>query len=163
MIVFCNLIDVIAFINWYFIEKEIMKTYLFTHFEPTEDWIAIRGLENKITQFSKKNKKEDYDEHQFYGVINDFNKNQTSVKSIGITSNFLDLIKNFPSVLFSTTTLKKIKKITLTKALKLKGVEYYKHDKFTQEIMNGTIGWFITLCAEVNWNMVKILNKHKRI
>ena len=149
----------IAYINWYFIEKEIMKTFLLTYFKPTQDWIEIRGLKNNITQFSQKNKKEKYDIYQFRGLINDFNKNQTSVKSIKISSEFLDLIKKFPSVLYSSTALKKIKKISLANALKLKGDEFNKHDKFTQEIVNGTIGWFITFCANVNWNMVKILYK----
>ena len=97
----------IAYINWYFIEKEIMKTFLLTYFKPTQDWIEIRGLKNNITQFSQKNKKEKYDIYQFRGLINDFNKNQTSVKSIKISSEFLDLIKKFPSVLYSSTALKK--------------------------------------------------------
>ena len=163
MIEFCNLIAMIACINWYFIEKEIMKTFLFKHFEPTQDWIAIRGSKSKITEFSKKNKKGKYDEHQFGKVIIEFNQNHTSVESIKITSEFLDLIEKFPSVLYNSTVLEKIKKISLTNALNFNSVEYYKHDKFTQEIVNGTIGWFITFCAEVNWKMVKLLNKSKRI
>ena len=106
MIGFCNLIAIITFIKWYFIEKGIMKAFMFIQFEPTDDRIVIRGLESKITKFSKKNKNNEYDENQFYGVINDFNQNQTSTKSIKITTEFLDLIKNFPSVLYNSATLK---------------------------------------------------------
>ena len=158
MIGFYNLIAIITCINWYFIEKEIMKAFMFIHFKLTDDRILIRGLENKITKFLKKNKKEEYDELQFYGVVNNFNQNHISTKSIKITSEFFDLIKKFPSVLYNSTTLKKIKKISFANALDLNLDEFNKHDKFIQEIVNGTIGWFITLCAEVNWNMVISIN-----
>ena len=52
----------------------------------------------------------------------------------------MDLIKNFPSVLYNKTILSKIKKINLANALKLEVEECYKQDKFTQEIVNGTVG-----------------------
>ena len=135
-----------------------MKIYLFIHFEPTDEHIAITGLESKINNFSKNNKKWEYDKFQLYGLVDDFNQNHTSDTSIKITQQFIDLIQKFPSVLFNPDTLSKIKKISMKKVFKLDNDEYYKQDKFTKEIVNLIIGWFITLCAENNWNIVKSFN-----
>ena len=161
----CNFIAAIMHIklyhrksrNNYFIEKEIMETFQFMHFEPTDGQIIIRGLECKISKFSKK---EEYDEFQFYGLANDFSQNQTSVKSIKITPEFIDLIQNFPSVLYNPTTLSKIKKINMKKALKFEGDEYFKQHKFVKNILNVIFGWFISLFAEINWKMVKSFIQH---
>ena len=133
-----------------------MKIFLFLHFEPADERIAIRGLESKIISFKAKNKKK-HDEFQLYGLANDFNQNHISVESIEITPKFMDLIQNFPSVLYNPTILSKIKKISLANALKLESHEYSKQSKFTQEIVNRTIGHFITLCEEVNFKNVKIV------
>ena len=129
----------IACINYYFIEKEIIKNFLFVFFKPADEQIAIRGLESKINKFSKKSNNGECDELQLYELANDFNQNKTSDKSIAITPEFIKLIQNYPSVLYNSTTLSKIKKINMAKALKLEEDEYYKQDKFTQEIVNGTI------------------------
>ena len=132
-----------------------MKAYLFLHFEPSDEQIAIRGLESKINNFTKKNKKRKYDQFQLYRIANDFNQNQISVKLIEITPEFMDLIQSFPSVLYNHALMRNIKKISLTKALKLEKNDYEKQNKFTQEIVNGIIWLFITFCSEVSWNKVK--------
>ena len=137
-----------------------MKTFIFIHFEPEDRRIAIRGLERMINKFLIENEKKLNNDFQLYKLANDFNKKQTSVKSIEITPKFINLIQNFPSVLYNSINLRKIKKINITKALSLEGHDFYKQDKFTQEIVNGTIWWFITLCAEVNWKMVKLFVQH---
>ena len=136
-----------------------MEAFIFTHFEPENQQIAIRGLEKMINRFTKENKSGIYDELQLYNLVNDFNKKQTSV-SIEITPEFVNLIQYFPSVLYNSVNLRKIKKINMTKALSLEGDDFYKQDKFTQDIVNRTIWWFIALCAEVNWKMVKLFVQH---
>ena len=139
IITLIKLYHCITFINYYFIEKEILKSFLFIHFKPADQQIAIRGLESKINKFSKKSKNGECDELQLYGLANEFNQNKTSDKSIAITPEFIELIQNYPSVLYNSTTLKKFKKINMAKALKLEEDEYYKQDIFTQEIVNETI------------------------
>ena len=115
-----------------------MEAFIFTHFEPENQQIAIRGLEKMINRFTKENKSGIYDELQLYNLVNDFNKKQTSV-SIEITPEFVNLIQYFPSVLYNSVNLRKIKKINMTKALSLEGDDFYKQDKFTQDIVNRTI------------------------
>ena len=122
-----------------------MKKFLFIHFEPEDEEIKIKGTKIKIKKFSKENKEGEYEELQLYALINDFNQNQTSAKSIELSSEFMELIQKYPSVIFNPSILNKTKKISMSKALNLDNNDFYKQDKYTQSTINKIFCWFITL------------------
>ena len=129
---------------------------MFVNFESSDEGITVRGIETYINKFSKKVKKGEPEELQLYGLAKDFNQNQTSESKLKLSSEFVEIFKSFPSIICCPSILDKTKKISLMKVMNLDGDEFYKQDKYTQDIVNKIIWWFITLCAEVNWGIASV-------